>query len=248
MSRGHGKPKGHNPTDQPNPQRNASVVQAQQEQEQTPQANTAETQPRHWYAKLSQIKAEWVMAAFTIVLAATTIIYTYFTYGLWNVSVTQLRSSESTMRIQQRAWIGVPGVHIGPIVVGSTPVATVTIRNFGLSPGRDLSFKGEARIFDTPNFEMVMQSIEKRLADLPRPKERATLPPGYETPNITPAEFPISDNMLRQLKQKQAFLVMYGKIIYQDIFSKSHMTTFCTCLHFEGIERMDRCGRFDEMN
>lgn len=173
----------------------------------------------------------WVGLATLIVLG----FYTYFTWQLVDVSKETLSQSRTALNAtiqssyrDQRAWVGVDSI-TGNVELGKPLIVTVQYRNTGKSPALKLITiasvepvdKGKEPSFTyEPNLAGVLSSTVLQ----PNAIYRNILNAGGAT-NIA-----VTQVGYDRIRSGDLVVFVYGKLTYEDIFSRSHRTTFCVYL------------------
>ena len=137
--------------------------------------------------------------------------------------------------LDQRAWVGVlepiPPTfkdEFGkPIYVkeGSHVTFGVIISNFGKSPATKvktivaLKFRPADEEFSPFTFGIIPP---KKSGAVIQPQGRFSMP--------IPIPNPVNANQIAVAKNREKILYLYGTIMYEDIFKKTHLTTFCMYL------------------
>jgi hypothetical protein len=153
------------------------------------------------------------LAIFTFVLAASTI-------GLWIATILTLRHSRETAERQLRAYVLPSGAEILNMVVGSTPLARVEIKNFGQTPAYDLTHIHGFAFLNWPLDE-----------ELPPPKSpiqtsRTFLGPGGTGTGVRPADRIFSAGANDDVINRTMAFYVYGEIIYKDAFGRRRTTQY----------------------
>lgn len=175
-----------------------------------------------WKALIDKSRlTDWVVASATLVIAVVAILQ-------WFILTGQLKE----MRNDRRAFIspdlipfqieeGKPTLI--PVVIeniGKTPARNVTgyVRPMELAQGEDPSFDythtkhtfGIGAIFPGRRFEIPFRLIQKQFAGS---EQAFTMPLTHET--------------YERIVSGQSFIVIHGKITYDDVYGVTHWVTFC---------------------
>jgi hypothetical protein len=128
------------PAPKSDPPANTQIVEPHQApppiQEREDSATAASADP-----KVSTIRPEWTTAVFTAVIAAATIIYAYFTWGLWGVTEKAAITAERQLNYSERPWVSAKLQVVGPLIFddpttiqkATTLHLIVTLKNVGHS-------------------------------------------------------------------------------------------------------------------
>ena len=176
------------------------------------------------------LKAEYLMALFTL--------------GIFVSSVLQWSATENALRISSRAYVGVSEVKIwktGPadvagrveklppdhgITLGPSPILDLQLKNTGTTPA--LNTEGWT-VFSYCDHLPDENFSERNASTGEVIKSHGTIPKdGTATfERAIPIDQSKVDNILRETR----FLDVYGQMSYQDVFGKSHRTSFCWFYH-----------------
>ena len=156
---------------------------------------------------------EWASLITNGVLATATV------GALW-VIYRQLKETQRTARLQQRAWVGVHNITgTGPIPNQPFSI-TIQIRNTGKTPARKVRtsiYFQDLNAGEIPDFSN----------DSSTPYGVKSLAPDERDDRTIDVFTPVTQAQLDDWKfQKKVFWIA-GKIFYQDIFGCEHWTTFC---------------------
>lgn len=151
--------------------------------------------------------------------------------------------SQRTAHCQLRAYVGGVDFDISGFIAGQVPVTTWTIRNFGLTPARNVEIV--AGRFVTPlNYEYIRFPNKFRF--------RRDLLPGEEWPIIFKWGPPLGDVQIEQLNRSSASFIYAAIIRYRDIDGRRHYTTIKKAVapqHLtDGAGPMMNCARGNRSN
>lgn len=157
--------------------------------------------------------AEAIIAAFTIILALSTIF-------LWVATRDLVINTENTARRQLRAYVFVVQVEI--VDMGTPNVnAAVKIRNTGQTPAYDVTVSTGANAFNVPgNVTFTPTPIG------PNSSRFVFGPDGLGRYNIPLQSIIGAANRIAAIKTGNGALYVWGEILYKDAFGKGQYTRF----------------------
>jgi len=151
----------------------------------------------------------------TLVMAIFAVIYSLITFGLLFIAMRQVDS----MRKEQRPW-AIAGAQIQPMPDKGTPLTILfNIANTGKTPAKSIS----AEFY----IETVKNGEEARLANSVKIFDLTTgiLYPGIG-PNY-PIQYDLLASQIEDYKAGRLFVVLYGTVVYTDVFKADHWSKFC---------------------
>jgi hypothetical protein len=148
--------------------------------------------------------------------------------------------ARESARLDQRAWVTTTTSQLAkPLVIGEKPLVTVSIINSGKTPALNVITGGDADISEElsdVNFNMPIIRI----------KSKFVLGPGVTGKTTCEGLNPVVDQTeIDDLKNGQRLrLYVRGVITYDDVFGRSHQTTFCAWINGKDLEgpTMHSCG------
>jgi hypothetical protein len=155
--------------------------------------------------------AEAIIAAFTILLALSTIF-------LWVATRDLVRGADQTAKYQLRAYIGVSLKRAPEFNVGTVPKAIFDYKNFGQTPARDV--RHWARIVIEPH------PSEPRFEPTPFDAARVTVNPAHNESIVISLGRALTQNDVDTIRNDTARLYAHGEFWYFDIFGKEWRTEF----------------------
>jgi hypothetical protein len=139
-------------------------------------------------------------------------------------------SMDTTAERQLRAYITVDSHGIRPFRTGNVSIARIGVRNVGQIPANDVRWFMDAKV-----------STDGRLQDFPITDEfygrNLTIQPHAEM--VRSQSINIVENEYMDIRNRKAFLYIWGKISYIDGFHKPRFTLFCHRYDGYGIKRPD---------
>lgn len=163
--------------------------------------------------------ADDVIAAFTVVLAGSTIL-------LWYVTRQGIQAQARDTEILQRAYVTVEPMGIASFKDGAKSLAHIDIRNAGHLPARAVKWVIKDKF-----------SEDDRLNDFPVDEEDAegenTVPPGGA---MRQGGGPINLDDEVWSKRDKLYLYVWGAAFYQDGFGNPRVTRFCHRYNCANIE------------
>jgi hypothetical protein len=175
-----------------------------------------------WYESTSH----WI-AIFTAILTIATIFQ-------WRTSITTHRTSE-------RAWVTVKEAKIhGSIEIGITPMARINFQNSGHSPALHATIRQTIKMLDklpTGPMEVINYAGDE--------SNGVIGPESISSSDLHLGES-LSDAHVLLLKRKDRFLVTYGYITYFDIFGIPHETRFCFIMLDTNSDGLSPCNKWNE--
>jgi hypothetical protein len=124
----------------------------------------------------------------------------------------------SNAHAQLRAYVFVTGIVVDKIAVGEVPIATVHIKNSGLTPAYDVELKGA--------MHGVKSVSDLKPVDELKAAPRINIGPGG---TISPENHfggALSAGNMDELNAKKIVFYVYGKITYKDIYGRPHWTIY----------------------
>jgi len=204
--------------------------------------------PSRWqrfteWVKRDKTFTDWCLALFTFFLAAAAI-YQFIIMG----------GQLDVMRIDQRAWIVVRQKDSVTIALNEAPSTTLKIENTGKTPAVPVVGDPYVEIVpngNSPHFDasvMHRQHTYGMLAPngstevLVSRLNNAVAPKSEDLP-LTNAEYADLDN-------GNAWIAVYGKVGYRDVFGTKHWTAFCFWSHVKrvGDYSAASCARYNEVD
>ena len=133
-----------------------------------------------------------------------------------------VRVTEATAERQLRAYVLPDSAHIHNIGVGTTPIATVVIKNFGNTPARDMYCWAQIHIANYPaGFEFTAPVF-----DDPDGGSRSTLGPGSQHDIEIPCGRELAEIDVAAIGAKHAAFWVHGHVDYVDAFGEKRTTDF----------------------
>ena len=186
----------------------------------TPSFSIAFDAYRICLGRFTHDNAEAIIAAFTIILALSTIF-------LWVATRDLVTGAEKTAERQLRAYVSVAPVRITNINPGRVITVIYNFTNHGLTPAHKVVQASVIRLEHHPlprNFRF------PDLAGIERPS-RIVLPPSSPIPGQALAERRFTQNemieILQAPRQGGRRLYIFGQVDYIDAFRKPRWTRFC---------------------
>jgi hypothetical protein len=155
------------------------------------------------------------------------------------------KSSADALTKSERAWLGPTRAEISgllPIPPGPPIYFEVFIVNSGRTPALKVQTNIMARSF--PIGTEFVAEYPPSLNALPHYGGSAVVQPRMEIFLRTQPTPPITQEMIDALRSSQIVFYIYGKIDYEDVFERSHHTTFCYFLH-PTLDRMSACKTYN---
>jgi hypothetical protein len=165
--------------------------------------------------------AEAIIAAFTIILAFSTIF-------LWVATRDLVSGSESTARRQLRAYVFVSGAAVTNIAEGDgIPEAQVVIKNFGQTPAYNfVNITGfAANVYPPPSSIRLTVPDEEFF----QPIAKSDLGPTQaeiSTTDWREKRRPLTQDERAALAEGKAIIYVYGEIRYVDAFGRQRWTKY----------------------
>jgi hypothetical protein len=150
------------------------------------------------------------------ITAIAAILLTFVTGGLVWVGYVQLR----TTRAQLRAYVFVESAHIEGVAIGHTPLANVTIKNFGQTPAFRLRQWARMGFQSFPLVGPIPKTAEDTIT-----AERPLAPGGVFHVRLGRRE--IDSETITALQNGTHAIFIAGEIFYRDTFNRRHQTNYC---------------------
>jgi hypothetical protein len=205
-----------------------------------------------WHKPLDIPITEWLVAFFTLVIMASSIVYTVYARRQWKVMRESNKISRNSLESVQRAFVSTRRVEVTPIPDKQpNQVAGVQIdigwENNGTTPAKSLT-----------------QHISTKWDDKPLPSDfgfpdewmagnEHTSKPTYLGPkgSLGGGIFIVPAVVLKQIQDGQRYVSYWGWVRYRDVFKNWHVTEICFELKSNGPMnsantfpfRLDSCSR-----
>lgn len=167
-----------------------------------------------------EMNGEGVIAAFTVILAISTILLWWSTRKLWDAGERQLELATKTAERELRAYIYVEGVEITPPDLAGPTEVRLTIKNNGQTPGYGVVHLGRMLVQDFPSL-VPLPEVEET-----SPLSRNDLPPsGILTKTLKGGRALTPDERAR-IGNGTLALYVYGEIRYRDAFGRNRSTKY----------------------
>jgi hypothetical protein len=133
----------------------------------------------------------------------------------------QMSTSNSILKLDQRAWLGVSAIN-GIPKVGQPYAIDVSIKNTGHTPAKSVSPSVFMRVIkpgDSLNFDFGSQ-----------PDTREFIPPDVvhiATPSVTKSGVVLRADTAKMFENSTWQVFVFGKVWYEDIFNRPHWMRFC---------------------
>ena len=164
----------------------------------------------------------------------------------------QWRSQVQALKVEQRAWVGVPFPLDFPSNGGFIPVVT-QIKNTGKTPARHVEVDAIATILDKgqepdlgnyeaghPHDHLYFPVI---FPDTSFPLKLAVVRYGPKS-----SEPIVPDDQLRKdIEDGKRLLIFHGRVTYDDVLGVSHWTQFCTGTGPGMLGILKECVRFNDV-
>ena len=176
------------------------------------------------------IRIQVGMLCVTVIVTIVTTAYVAVTYRQLQVMRVQSAASDESMRLDERAWIGITRVGISEFKAGLPPTIVVEVVNHGKTPAKNLKVK----------FYVADIAVGKPIPMYDFSAHRATGRNGSNLifPNVTAKMLgtfmdetgkPISLTAegIKSFYEGRGVIYTVGRIDYQDVFNRPHWATFC---------------------
>jgi hypothetical protein len=147
-----------------------------------------------------------------------------------------LKASIEASRTDQRAWVGFENAQVN-VHAGNQSRFSVNVKNTGKTPALHVSLQ-----YFIKNVErgQALQFTYKGITTVP---SRGMLAPnGIFSVILTNAEPDAAE--MNRIRTEEKHVYFYGRLTYNDIFGRSHWTTFCTYMSQEG-NAMVSCSEYN---
>jgi len=191
-------------------------------------------------------RGEKLMIALTFIMMVTGVLQ-------WWSSERQLDDARRTIKLEQRAWIGVMNVE-GIPAVGRSLAPKVTIVNSGSTPARNVTTRHEVWFGPNTKEPPLPQNDVTEFPDPDWWRERhTTLHAGAQlvlgnvvmSPDLLGGEI-VVDNHWASVFRSQPIYV-WGEVAYDDIFDQSHWVKFC--YRYEpSMQEYRPCEKYNEFD
>lgn len=172
------------------------------------------------------------MVIFTGVIAAVTVVYSYFSYGQWQATNKQaqlmsqsIEESKKTREVENRAYLNISEIKFDNTLRSRKPIeAILFIKNTGKTPARKA----------TATFVKAWFFFNPKLAT------DATIPAGniryIQTHVVVPPDsafplrltiMPVDDATFAQVLKTNQMLYIWGELAYEDVFGNAWKEPFC---------------------
>lgn len=170
----------------------------------------------------------------------------YFSYGAYINSRDELIAIKEQFATENRAWVNFSNSEKGTVIDFNKGKCRVSYTVSGNSPTIDAKFIGYCHTTSELLSEnKIIESVKKSFQN-------------EENIHYLPDQ--IKGDFIKEFKSQQTkcledskFVILYGKITYDDIFKKSHETNFCyytkyECKGFNENQRIEFCEYFNNSN
>lgn len=197
----------------------------------------------------------WLMVIFTGVIAAVTIVYSYFAYGQWTAMEKTLHESVKTREVENRAYVEIQGISADQLIANGEDVALeIVLENTGKTPARHVRNTFLlAEFFDSEPSDVLCQEIgggERRCEfnvgnklhkyKLGYEPFEASLPPGNNYPMHKTFNKPSAED-LPAIQRNELRLYVLGIFEYDDVFGIHRKTPFCFVNEHSNQPRFSGC-------
>jgi hypothetical protein len=161
------------------------------------------------------------------VIAGATCVYAFFACAQWYELRSTVAETAKSLRLDQRAWIGVEKIDPkAPPVVGKPASISVTFKNTGKTPARNIVSVAVVDPVTTgkPDFSYTEKHLQ--LGTM-QPSGEAFIKVTATQSRSTGKDAPLTEPLLEALKSGSIRLYVHGEITYEDIFRRPHLMTFC---------------------
>lgn len=134
----------------------------------------------------------------------------------------QLRATERSLKVDQRAWVGPKTFAIVnlPLEANKPIKVGIDYLNFGKTPALNVSG------FAQPDLVVSTAQLKFSKWGEPLESDRSVLFPGSSN-HILRNFYAIPEPVFSDLLKEKSFLYIYGNIGYEDVFGFHHWTHFC---------------------
>ncbi len=183
-----------------------------------------------------------VMAAFTLGIFVTAMVYTVFSGKQLEVMRGQLQTMERSLKLAQRAWVGPTGVSmLNELRTNEPIVSRVILRNTGLTPA--LNVETTVHILSS-NIPLERFDEEEAFKPIENPRRSGTLFPspsiGVMIMDSTYSEFEV-----KEIVNERAWIYLFGITTYVDIFEEPRDTKFCFVYEPRRTKNFVPCDRYN---
>jgi hypothetical protein len=141
-----------------------------------------------------------------------------------NNAKASIRSTQDTLRIDQRAWLGVTRISPPESFAVDKPFVTlVTLTNTGKTPAKDISVTYTIRPGDpnSPDFSVLDPAVSRGVL-FPNGESGLRLDATRKTAEKLPQD------TYTQIQSGQTILLVYGMVRYTDVFGYTHWAKSCS--------------------
>jgi hypothetical protein len=129
--------------------------------------------------------------------------------------------TQNNIRLDQRAWVGVVEVVKPDFKVGSKVTFGVTFMNSGKTPARKLAVRMHIDVVPAN------QEVTPTYPTMTTKSSVSVLQPGGRNNIHVLSDEAVTQALIEALRNGSQIVYIFGEITYEDIFSRSHRTTFC---------------------
>ena len=170
-------------------------------------------------------RAPWWKIFLEVVAVLLLIVYTTFAGLQWE-------AMHDALLVDQRAWVSVVVPPSFPLEGSSIP-ASIQIANTGKTPAKDVEGDIVATVLkkgEEPSFDLSTGHPHNKLyagAIFPNAPINTTIAI-VRYGALTPETVVLTPELRQQIANGESFVILYGRITYDDVFGASHWTAFCT--------------------
>jgi len=180
-------------------------------------------------AAISQANAAWFQLPVSIVAAAVT---AWAAVGAWRAALAAEKATalgQETARLQLRAYVSVASATFNykhnelPMLpnAGETLVATIRLKNNGLTPALELSILAQLCVRELPlKFDTLTRNEGP-------PDSKVDLGSEIGTNCSVEHPIPVNEQSKLMITQNKWGIFLIGEARYRDVFGDEHQTNFC---------------------
>jgi hypothetical protein len=168
----------------------------------------------------------WIQAISAVGIVIITFYYTYYAGQQVQETRKAIALSDDSIKLDQRAWMGVAYV-VGKPEVGKPLIVKVVFKNTGKTPAKNVTIAATAE----PIYQKKGRPDFAHEKSIPR-ISRGLVAPQAEVFSILsdPKSGNINEAVLKAIKAAEVRICIHGVLDYDDIFTQHHWVTFCYCL------------------
>lgn len=186
-----------------------------------------------WRTIIEWFDPNRTVATFTVVIALTGIVYTFFAWGQWNGLLEANKISHAALVATQRAYVTINGLQIEPVKDGNDKQVfwrlAPKIVNSGNTPTKNMWYTATFGDYEVNPQTENPPSIPQTEDLINAAQNRGTLGARQETDILMQQPIPVQ--YATEVMNRRMRIRIRGAIVYEDFFTtETHVTRYCYAL------------------